>query len=70
MIMDYKINENKINQILDELNEDRNKLFNDIKTSKMSDKIKEDKIRYLEQIQKNLLNYKKVLTKEREKNEL
>lgn len=68
--MDYKINENRINQILDELNEDRNKLFNDIKSSKTSDKIKEDKIRYLEQIQKNLLNYKKVLTKEKEKNEL
>lgn len=63
----YDINENKINNWLDELNNDRNKLFNDIKVSKLSDKIKEDKIKGLENIQRSLILYKKLLAKETEK---
>ena len=69
MKIDYTINENKINNWLDELEGDRKKLFDDIKTSKTSDKMKEDKIRNLEYIQKQLLAYKKLLTKEKEKSE-
>ena len=62
--IDYTINESKINNWLDELEGDRKKLFDDIKISKVSDKMKEDKIRNIEYIQKQLLSYKKLLTKE------
>jgi hypothetical protein len=66
--IDFQINENKINQLLDELNNDRNKLFNDIKTkTNETDKIKEDKIKALEYIQRALFTYKKILIKEKEK---
>jgi hypothetical protein len=64
--MDYGINENKINNWLDELESDRKKIFDDIKTSKNSEKIKEEKIYKLEQIQRSLLSYKKILHKEKE----
>ena len=63
---DYSINESKINNWLEELETDRKRLFDDIKTSKTSDKIKEDKIRNLEYIQKQLLSYKKLINKEKE----
>lgn len=69
MKIDYTINENKINNWLDELEGDRKKLFDDVKVSKSSDKMKEDKIRNLEYIQKQLLSYKKLLNKEKENNE-
>ena len=67
--VNYDINENKINNWLDELDSDRKKLFDDVKTSKMNDKVKEEKIYKLEQIQRNLLSYKKILTKEKAENE-
>jgi hypothetical protein len=67
MKIDYKINENKINQMLDELNEDRNKLFNDVKSTTSNDLMKENKIKQLENIQRALLSYKKLLIKEKEK---
>ena len=67
--IDYSINENKINNWLDELEGDRKKLFDDVKTSKSSDKMKEDKIKSLEYIQKNLLTYKKLLNKEKNEKE-
>ena len=67
--IDYSINENKINNWLDELEGDRKKLFDDVKTSKSSDKMKEDKIKNLEYIQKNLLSYKKLLNKEKNEKE-
>lgn len=67
--IDYAINENKINNWLDELDQDRKKLFDDIKTSKANDKIKEDKIKAIEYIQRSLLNYKKLLNKEKKENE-
>lgn len=69
MKQEYNINENKINNWLDELENDRKKLFDDIKTSKESDKMKEDKIKCLEYIEKQLLSYKKLLNKEKEKSE-
>ena len=65
--IEYSINENKINNWLDELDQDRKKLFDDIKISNSTDKIKEDKIKCIEYIQRSLLTYKKILN--REKNE-
>jgi hypothetical protein len=59
--IEYSINENKINNWLDELEQDRKKLFDDVKTSKISEKNKEDKIKSIEYIQRSLLNYKKIL---------
>lgn len=64
--IDYTINENKINNWLDELEQDRKKIFDDVKNSKSSDKMKEQKILKLEYIQKSLLSYKKLLNKEKE----
>jgi hypothetical protein len=67
LINTFKFDENKINHLLDELNEDRNKLFSDVKTSKVIEKVKEDKIKSIENIQRTLLIYKKLLVKEKEK---
>lgn len=67
--VNYDINESKINNWLDELEGDRKKLFDDIKTSKSTDKTKEEKIYKLEQIQRSLLSYKKILNKEKDNNE-
>jgi hypothetical protein len=67
--INYDINENKINNWLEELDNDRKKLFDDIKTSKSNDRLKEDKIYKIEQIQRNLLSYKKILNKEKAENE-
>ena len=62
--IDFQINENKINNWLDELEQDRKKLFDDVKNNKSSDKIKEDKIKNIEYIQKQLISYKRLLTKD------
>ena len=67
MIMDYKINEQKINQLLDEINSDREKVFNEIKTSTDVEKLKESKVKSLEYLIKSLLSYKNILIKEKEK---
>jgi hypothetical protein len=67
--IDYIINESKINTWLDELDGDRKKIFDDIKMSKSSEKVKEDKIYKIESIQRSLLQYKKLLTKEKADNE-
>lgn len=67
--IDYTINESKINNWLDELEQDRKKLFDDVKNSKSSDKVKELKILKLENIQKSLLSYKKLLNKEKDDKE-
>lgn len=69
MKIEYSINENKINNWLDELEQDRKKLFDDVKMNKSTDKIKEDKIKNIEYIQRSLLNYKKILNKEKENND-
>jgi Mg2+ and Co2+ transporter CorA len=52
--------------MLDELEADRAKIFAEIKTSNSSDATKENKLRNLEEIQKKLMKYKKLLTKEKE----
>jgi hypothetical protein len=67
--IDFSINEGKINNWLDELEQDRKKLFDDVKNNKSTDKMKELKILKLENIQKSLLCYKKILNTEKEKNE-
>jgi hypothetical protein len=67
MILDYKINEQKINQLLDEINSDREKVFNEIKTSTDVEKLKESKVKSLEYLIKSLLSYKNILIKEKEK---
>lgn len=69
MKIEYSINESKINNWLDELDQDRKKLFDDVKMSKSTDKIKEDKIKSIEYIQRSLLNYKKLLNKEKDNND-
>jgi hypothetical protein len=69
VLQDFSINENKINQLLDEINNDRNKIFNEIKILNSTDKVKEDKIKALEYIQRALFTYKKILIKEKEKKE-
>lgn len=66
----YNINENKINSWLDELEQDRKKLFDEVKSSKTTDKVKEGKINNIQYIQKQLLSYKNLLTKENTKDEL
>lgn len=64
--LQYNMNEQKINNWLDELESDRTKIFIDLKSSNSSDTTKENKLRKLEEIQKKLLNYKKILNKEKE----
>lgn len=62
----FNINENKINNWLDELESDRSKIFTELKTSNTTDINKENKLRSLEEIQKKLMKYKKILSKEKE----
>lgn len=67
--MDYSVNENKINGWLDEVNNDRSKLFSEIKNSStLGDKVKEDKIRSLDTITRSIMSYRKILIKDKEKN--
>lgn len=66
MLKISRLDETKINQLLDELNEDRNNIFNALKSSKTYDKLNEDKMKGLENIQRCLMTYKKILTKEKE----
>lgn len=61
----YNLTEQKINILLDELDQDRNKLFGDVKVSKETDKIKEDKVKCIESLQRNILTYKRILNKEK-----
>jgi hypothetical protein len=67
MLPDYKINEQKINNLLDEINSDREKIFSEIKTSSDVEKIKETKVKSLETLIKAFLNYKNLLIKEKQK---
>jgi Mg2+ and Co2+ transporter CorA len=64
--INYSINENKINDWLGELDQDRKKIFDDIKNSKSSDSIKESKLKSIENIQKQLISYKRLLNKEKD----
>ncbi len=63
--MDFNLNDNKINNWLDDLERDRTKIFNEVKISKSTDKLQENKIRNLEAIQKQLLHFKKLLNDEK-----
>lgn len=68
--MDYTINENKINNWMEEINNDRNKLFNEVKNSAtIDDRIKEDKIKALDCITRSLMAYRKIFIKQK-KNEI
>jgi|FreactcultureFD7_1027221.scaffolds.fasta_scaffold00899_10 hypothetical protein len=69
MNIEYTINESKINNWLEEIETDRKKLFDSVKTNKETDKIKENKILKLESIQKQLLSYKHLLYKEKQEKE-
>ena len=65
--MNECITENKINEWLYELDKDRQKFFNDIRLKSGSDQIKENKISNIEMIQKQLIKYKKLLSKDKER---
>lgn len=63
---DFTVNENKINNWLDEINQDRTKLFNQVRTdTTIGDKVKEDKIKALDNITRVLLGYRKILKNEK-----
>ena len=66
MLLNFHLDEQKIKTLLDELNSDRDKYFNDIKMSNNMEPVKEKKIKALEILIKDLLNYKKILLKEKE----
>jgi hypothetical protein len=65
MIPNFNLEENKIKTLLDEFNQDREKLFSDLKMSADVDAVKEHKIKQLQILIKDLLNYKKILLKEK-----
>jgi hypothetical protein len=65
MTPNYNLTENKIKTYLDEFNQDREKLFSDLKMSNEVDKVSEKKIKQLEILIKDLLTYKKILLKEK-----
>jgi hypothetical protein len=64
------LTENKIKTYLDEFNQDREKLFSDLKMSNEVDKVSEKKIKQLEVLIKDLLTYKKILLKEKADKEM
>jgi len=68
MKLDFKLNESKVNQWLDELDEDRNKLYKEIRQDSEVDKMKEQRLAQLNNLIKMLLLYKKTLIKIDEKN--
>ena len=65
MTPNFNLTENKIKTYLDEFNQDREKLFSELKMSNEVDKVSEKKIKQLEVLIKDLLNYKKILLKEK-----
>jgi hypothetical protein len=65
MIPNFNLEENKIKTLLDEFNQDREKLFSDLKMSAEVDSVKEHKIKQLQILIKDLLSYKKILLKEK-----
>lgn len=66
MTPNFNLTENKIKTYLDEFNQDREKLFSDLKMSNEVDKVSEKKIKQLEILIKDLLTYKKILLKEKD----
>jgi hypothetical protein len=65
MIVNFNLTENKIKTMLDEFNQDREKLFSDLKMDNEIDPVKEKKIKQLEILIKDLLSFKKILLKEK-----
>jgi len=61
----FNLTENKIKSLLDEFNQDREKLFSDLKMSSEVEAIKEKKIKQLEVLIKDILTYKKLLLKDK-----
>jgi hypothetical protein len=61
----FNLTENKIKALLDEFNQDREKLFSDLKMSNEVDPVKEKKIKQLEVLIKDILTFKKILLKEK-----
>lgn len=61
------LNENFINELLQKLEQDRNKFFNEIKNSKSSTDIKDVRLKQIEQIQRSLISYKKTILKNNDK---
>ena len=61
----FNLTENKIKTLLDEFNQDREKLFSDLKMSSEVEVMKEKKIKQLEVLIKDILSYKKLLLKEK-----
>lgn len=55
---------NRTNALLEEVNNERNRLFNEIKQE--SDKLKEQKMRCLQNISSQLITYKNILNKEKQ----
>lgn len=64
----YNIDEKYIGDILQQLEQDRTKFFNEIKNSSTYDKIKEQKLKQIDILQRNLIYYKQILVREKEKN--
>ena len=65
MNLTFNLTENKIKTLLDEFNQDREKLFSDLKMSSEVDPVKEKKIKQLEILIKDILTFKKILLKEK-----
>jgi hypothetical protein len=65
MTPNFNLTENKIKTLLDEFNQDREKLFSDLKMASEIDPVKEKKIKHLEILIKDILSYKKILLKEK-----
>lgn len=65
MFQELNLSENKLNNLLDEFNNDRMKLFNEIKSSSASDKIKAKKLACIDKLLSNLMVYKKILSDEK-----
>ena len=61
MVPTFNLTENKIKTLLDEFNQDREKLFSDLKMSNEVDPVKEKKIKQLEVLIKDILTFKKIL---------
>lgn len=66
ILMHYELTIQKINSLLDEINKDRNNIFNTVKTPK--DDVKENQLNIhrlavLDTITRSLIKYKNILTK-------
>jgi len=58
-------NNDKINNLINEMNEERTQLFNKLKEEKEDNKYLLLKIKLLENISRQLITYKKILVKEK-----